>query len=213
MGITIIGNGNMAKGLTACFLNGGQSVDLHCRDTSKGEALKDELAARAKDGASLIVKQIGSELGDIVIPTVHYGTEMEDVANTYGDAVSAKIVVDISNPVDFNTFQLIPEAGVSGAEEVARLFPKAKIVKAFNTVFAGALMAGKAGGLPIDVFIAGDDQDAKQTVSKVIANSGMRPLDVGPLANSRHLEGFELLHMSLQDQVNGNWMSGIKIVS
>jgi NADPH-dependent F420 reductase len=212
MKVSIIGNGNMANGLALCFAKSGHDVELHVRDTAKGEALQQELTKDHAD-AKVSVLEMGSPIGDVLIPTVHYGDEMAEVAEQYAEVASGKVVVDITNPVDFNTFQLIPEAGTSGAEEVAKLFPGAKVVKAFNTVFSGALVKGDAGGQPIDVFIAGDDEPAKKTVSELVESSGMRPLDVGSLANARHLEGFELLHMNLQEQVQGNWMSGIKIVS
>lgn len=211
MKITIVGNGNMAKGLAARFLAGGHTVEIHARNMARGEAIRDELVKGS--GGDLTVAEIGGDVGDILVPAVHYGAEMAEVANQYADATREKIVVDITNPVDFKTFQLIPAPGTSGAEVVAALFPSAKLVKAFNMTFAAALLTGKAGGLPLDVFIAGDDDDAKKTIAGLVEDGEMRPLDVGPLANAHHLEGFGLIHMSLQDQVQGNWASGVKIVT
>jgi predicted dinucleotide-binding enzyme len=214
MRISIIGNGNMAKGLAIRMLAGGHSVDLHVRDKTKGEALRDEVKdVVTQSEAEITVVKIGGEVGDVLIPTVHYGGEMEDVAKEYAERAAGRIVLDISNPVDFNTWQLLPEPGKSGAEEVARMFPESQVVKAFNTTLAGTLVDGKAGGLPLDVFIAGDDEAAKDTIKQLVTDGAMRPLDVGPLANARHLEGFGLFHMTLQDQVQGNWMSGLKIVA
>jgi predicted dinucleotide-binding enzyme len=145
MQVTIIGSGNMAKGIAARAQAGGHSVEFHVRDTAKDADL-------AKDGVTIVT--VGSEVaGEVVILAVPYGA-MKDLTTTYGNKLDEKIVVDITNPVDFQTFQLIPKPGTSGAEEVAQIFPASKVVKAFNTVFAGTLQTGKAGGLPLDVFIA-----------------------------------------------------------
>lgn len=204
MEVTIIGAGNMAKGLASVFVKGGHSVVVHARDVEKSGDLV------AKD---VTVKELGSDVaGDVVVLATPYQAAA-DVAKTYGNALDSKILVDISNPVDFNTFQLIPAAGTSGAEELAKVFPASKVVKAFNTTFAGTLLTGKAGGLALDVFVAGDDQGAKSVVSSLADDGGLRAIDAGPLANARHLEGFQLIHMTAQEQINGQWSSGIKFVA
>lgn len=212
MQVSIVGNGNMANGIATRLLAGGHSVTLHVRDQAKGEALKDEVQAAAANGATITVVGGLESVGDILIPTVHFGEEMEAVAKEFGEAAAGKVVVDISNPVDFKTFQLIPEPGVAGAETVAALFGGSKVVKAFNTIFAATLQTGKVGGLPLDVFIAGDDEEAKKMVEQLVTDGGMRPLDVGPLKNARHLEGFCLFHMMVQEQIDGNWATSLKIV-
>jgi predicted dinucleotide-binding enzyme len=213
MNISIIGNGNMAEGIATRMLAGGHSVTLHVRDQAKGEALKEALQSAISGDVTVSVVEGADNIGDVLIPTVHFGEEMQAVAKDFAESVSGKIIVDISNPVDFSTMQLIPEPGVAGAETVAALFPDSKVVKAFNTIFSADLETGKVKDLPLDVFIAGDDADAKKTIAKLVTDGGMRPLDVGPLANARHLEGIELLHMMLQEQINGNWSTAIQIVS
>jgi len=123
-------------------------------------------------------------------------------------------VVDISNPVDVATFDsLVVPSGTSAAEQIAAAAPGARVVKAFNTTFAGNLVAGEAGGLPLDVFIAGDDAEAKQAVADLAASGGLRPVDAGPLRRARELEGFQFLHMTLQQGLGTNWSSAIKILS
>ena len=211
MNITIIGTGNMAKGIATRVVAGGHSVQLHAKDASKGGALANELKANAPSGVTVEVKAIGSPTDEVVILAIPY-TEVASVAEQYADKLNTKVVVDITNPVDFNTFQLIPAAGMSGAEEIAKLLPNSKVVKAFNTTFAGTLGAGEVDGKPLDVFVAGDDQAAKATVSQLVKDGGLRPVDVGPLSNSRHLEGLGLMHMALQDQLGSGWMSAIKIL-
>jgi len=204
MMISIIGTGNMARGIATRMVAGGHTVELHAHDMSKGEELAKELGDKAKAVA------IGTDLGGLVILAIPYDA-ITDVASHY-DNFANKTVIDITNPVDFTTFELIPEAGTSGAEEIARTLPDARIVKAFNTTFAGTLMSGKAGGFPLDVFIAGDDETAKKTVAELVRDGGMRPVDTGALKNARHLEGMQLIHMATQEQLQGGWMSAITFV-
>ena len=203
MNVTIIGTGNMAKGIATRLVSGGHKVTFHAKDEAKGK----ELASQFKD---VSVVEAGSAADEIVVLAVPYG-EVENIAKEY-NGFDGKIVVDITNPVDFSTFQLIPAPGDSGAEEIAKLIPNAKVVKAFNTTLAGALAAGTIEGKQLDVFVAGDDQDAKKTLSDVINTSGMRAIDVGPLANARHLEGFGLIQMAVQDQIGTGWMSALKFL-
>jgi predicted dinucleotide-binding enzyme len=210
MNITIIGSGNMAKGIATRALSGGHSVNLHVKEIEKGEALANDLKPSITGTVTVSVLESGSEADHIVVLATPY-TEVESIAKQY-DGFKGKTLIDITNPVDFNTFQLIPEAGTSGAEAIAALVPDAHIVKAFNTVFAGTLLTGEVAGNVIDVFVAGDDAESKNAVSKFVTTSGLRPVDVGPLANSRHLEGLGLIHMSVQEQLGTNWGSSIKIV-
>jgi predicted dinucleotide-binding enzyme len=210
MNVTIIGNGNMAKGIGTRLVNGGHKVTIHAKDEAKGNDLVAQLKA-TNESADVDLAAVGSNVDEIVVLATPY-TETEAIAKQY-NGFDGKTVIDITNPVDFTTFQLIPEAGQSGAQEIAKLIPGAKVVKAFNTTLAGTLEAGTVDGKVLDVFIAGDDQDAKNTVSKLVKSSDMRPIDVGPLSNARHLEGFGLIQMAIQDQIGTNWMSALKFIS
>lgn len=209
MNVSIIGSGNMAKGIGTRLVSGGHKVTIHSRDESKSTKLVEQLK-EIDPSADVASVPVGAETDEIVIVATPY-TEIENVGKEY-DGLAGKIVIDITNPVDFNTFQLIPEAGRSGAQEVAELLPKATVVKAFNTTLAGPLEAGEVESKELDVFIAGDDQDAKAKVSELIKTSGLRPIDAGPLANARHLEGFGLIQMAVQDQIGTNWMSSLKFL-
>lgn len=209
MNVTIIGNGNMAKGIGTRLVNGGHKLTIHAKDEANGTELVAHLKTLS-DSADVSIATVGSDTDEIVILATPY-TESEAIAKEY-NGFDGKVVIDITNPVDFNTFQLIPEAGQSGAQEIAMLIPGAKVVKAFNTTLAGTLEAGLVDGKELDVFIAGDDQEAKNTVSELVKSSDMRPIDVGPLANSRHLEGFGLIQMAVQDQIGTNWMSALKFI-
>jgi predicted dinucleotide-binding enzyme len=111
-----------------------------------------------------------------------------------------KVVVDITNPVDTETWDdLATPPGTSSAEEVAQLVPEGTpVVKAFNTTLAPTLVAGEVGGQQLDVMIAGDDDTAKEKVAQLVADGGLRPLDVGPLRRARQLEHMGFLHIAVQ---------------
>lgn len=209
MNVTIIGTGKMAKGIGTRLVNGGHAVTIHAQDEAKGNELVSHLKS-IDPSADITTAPVGSDVNDIVILAIPY-TEIEAIAKQY-NGFDGTIVVDITNPVDFNTFQLIPEPGHSGAQEIAKLMPGAKVVKAFNTTLASTLEAGVVDGKVLDVFIAGDDDESKKKVSEIVKSSNMRPIDVGPLANSRHLEGFGLIQMAVQDQIGTNWMSALKFI-
>ena len=92
--------------------------------------------------------------------------------------------------MNVDTFDgLVTPLDSSAAEELAAKLPSgAKVVKAFNTTFAGTLVAGEVAGQPLDVFIAGDDDEAKETVAGLVRAGGLNPIDAGPLRRARELE-------------------------
>jgi predicted dinucleotide-binding enzyme len=136
------------------------------------------------------------------------------IVQQYSDQLAGKVIVDITNPVDFSTMSPAVAAGTSGAEEIAKAAPAdAKVVKAFNTTFAGTLLAGQVAGQPLDVLIAGDDANAKATVSQLVNNGGLRAVDAGPLQRARELEALGLLHMAVQSTLNTGFGSAVKIIA
>lgn len=189
--ISIVGLGNMASALADRALAGGNTVELIGRDPAKAN----ELAA-ALDGATVATAGT-TPAGDIVILAVPYANAAEAVSE-YGDALHGKIVIDITNPVTPDITGLVTPDGSSGAQEIAKAAPAgAHVVKAFNTLFANVLAAGPAEGRPLDVFIAGDDAQAKAQVSGFIESLGLRPFDAGPLPMAQALENAGLLEMGL----------------
>ena len=108
---------------------------------------------------------------------------------------------------------LVTPAGSSAAEEIAKALPTSvKVLKAFNTTYAGVLTQGNLAGQPLDVFIAGDDEQAKTTLAKLVEAGGQRPIDVGPLRRARLLESLGLLSILLQSKQEKPWMTGFKII-
>ena len=219
--VTIVGAGRLAEGLAVRALAAGHRLRITDSEPGKAEALSAGLAVGAGGGdvagpepSSLSVSTIGEAVAgaDVVILALPY-PEGRIVARDQGAALSGVTVVDTCNPVDFSTFDsLLTSPGMSAAEEIAAASPGASVVKAFNTTFAAALVAGRVGGLPLDVFIAGDDERAKAQVAALARDGGMRPVDTGPLRRARELEAFQLLHMTLQGPLGLEWASAVKLL-
>ena len=194
--ISIIGTGNMARTLAIRALDGGNAVEVIDRHPAKAA----DLAAALGRGA------IAGEFGDvpaaeIVVVAVPYGS-VAAVVRQYGDALAGKVIVDISNPFNPGATGLATPDGASAAEQTAAAAPTGvRVVKAFNTVFGGVLAEGR----PLDVFIAGDDAQAKASVSAFIESIGLRPLDTGDLTMARWMEGAGVLMMGLGRHGVGNY--------
>jgi len=213
MGVTIIGAGAMARGIGTRLVAAGESVTIFDRTQANAEKLATELRANAKDSVSVKAAPAGSLItDDIVVLALYYPAE-KDVATNYREQLTGKIVVEITNPLNATFDELATSPGVSAAEEIAWILSESKVVKAFNTTFAGTLVEGEVGGLPLDVFLAGDDADAKARLMSILQKAGLRPLDVGPLKRARQLEGLGLLHITQQAALDTGFASAVKIIS
>ncbi|HEU5126801.1 MAG TPA: NAD(P)-binding domain-containing protein [Glycomyces sp.] len=200
MKMLIVGSGKMARGIGTRAIAGGHRVRIADREPSKAESLAADLGP---DAAGERLAEAGD--ADVVVLATPYRGSLE-VAREWAARLEGKILVDICNPVDFTTFDgLVTPVGASAAEQIAEAAPGASVVKAFNTVFAGRL----AGADALDVFIAGDDEGACATVAALCDDGGLRPIRVGGLKHAGALEAFQLLHMKVQDQIGGNWMTAI----
>ena len=207
MDITIIGTGNMARGIATRALAGGNAVTLLGTTAEKARALAGELPGDVRAGT------VGDPIsGDVVVLAVWYQA-LDDVLGRYRDQLVGRTVIDITNPVDPETYAPITVEDGSAAQEIARKAPGAKVVKAFNTTFAGSLVEGEVAGQPLDVFVASDSDEAKATVRRLAEGAGLRVLDAGPLAHARQLEGAGYLHMAIQPGLGGTYASALKVVS
>ena len=120
-----------------------------------------------------------------------------DVISAAGD-LSGKTLVDITNPMTADYSALTIGHSTSAAEEIQKLAPTAKVVKAFNTVFASVLQAGgKVAGRPATVFVAGDDAEARKTVSDLAVSAGLEAIETGGLTSARYLEPLAGLNIAL----------------
>lgn len=194
--ISIIGLGNMASAIGALAVKGGNAVEVMGRDEAKAAALAGELGDGATAGT-----WGAAPAGEIVVLAVLFDSAVS-VVSQYGDALAGKTIVDITNPFTSDAKGLVTPDGSSGAQEIAKAAPaSAHVVKAFNTLFRDVLAAGG----PLDVFIAGDDAQAKASVSAFIESLGLRPQDTGDLSMAHWLEGAGLLAVGLGRNGVGNF--------
>ncbi|AEM81984.1 NADPH-dependent F420 reductase [Streptomyces violaceusniger] len=194
--ISIIGLGHMARVLGARALDGGNAVELIGRDAVKTADVVGALGRGATAG------KIGAApAGDIVILAVP-ATSAAPVVSRYGGALADKVIVDITNPFNPTATGLVTPDGTSLAQQIAEAAPaSAQVVKAFNTVFGHVLAEDR----PLDVFMAGDDAQAKASLAAFIESIGLRPLDTGDLKMAQWLEGAGLLMMGLGRHGVGNY--------
>src|SRR5919205_2209532 len=214
MQVTVIGAGNMGRGIGHRLVAGGHDVTVVDRDPDEAGRLAEELSGAAQGGASVEAAGPDAELrGEVVILAVYYPGNLE-IARDLGDRLAGKVVVDFANPLNQTFDGLATEPGTSAAEEVAQSAPAgARVVKAFNTTFSGTLVEGQVAGQPLDVLIAGDDQEAKETVAQLVRDGGLRAIDVGPLEHARQLEGLGFLGITLQQPLGLNFRSAWKLIS
>jgi predicted dinucleotide-binding enzyme len=137
---------------------------------------------------------------------------VDDVLGRDAEQLAGKVVVDITNPVDTETFQPLTIDAGSAAQEIAQKAAGAKVVKAFNTTFADTLVGGEVDGRPLDVFVASDDEDAKAAIRELAEGAGLRVVDAGPLAHARQIEGLGYLHMAIQGSLGTSYDTAVKVL-
>jgi len=209
MKVTIVGAGNMGRGIGARSVAGGNDVEIVDRNPEDARALAEELG-----GAATAVEPGAPISGEVVVLALYYGSVPEAIEQL-GDQLAGKVVVEISNPIDFDTMdRLTVPADSSAAEEAQKLVPGGTpVVKAFNTTFATTLGSGEKDGTPLDVVIAGDDDAAKDKVASLVEAGGMRAIAAGPLRRARQLEHAGFLNDSLQKPLDSGFGSALKFLS
>ncbi len=207
MKVSIIGAGNMGRAIGTVAVAGGHDVEIVDRDPEDARTVADELG-----GSAAAFDPGGPVGGEVVVFAVYY-PGIKDAVRQYADRLGGKVVVDITNPVDTETWdRLATPPGTSAAEEVQQLVPEgAAVVKAFNTTFAPTLVEGEVAGQQLDVLLAGDDDEAKRKVSQLVSDGGLRPIDAGPLNRAQQLEHLGLLHISLQQPLELGFGSTVKL--
>jgi predicted dinucleotide-binding enzyme len=186
---TIIGTGNMGGAIGGVLAAGGSDVSHVTREQL--------IAAPA--------------LGDVVVLAVPYGA-VDEVIGAYAGQLDGKIVVDITNPLNFETFDsLVVPVGSSAAAEIQAKLPTSKVLKAFNTTFAATLAGKQVGGLPTTVLIAGDDSSAKGALASAITAGGIEAIDAGSLARAHELEALGFLQLTLAVGEKISWTGGFAV--
>ena len=182
MKVAIIGTGNMGAGLAATLAAAGHEVSIGARDLAKAAALADKVGHGAMGGGIAAA----AKLADLVILALPFDA-VADAIKQAGD-LAGKVLVDISNPISADYKELVIGHTTSAGEEIQKLAPQAKVVKAFNTIFAQLLAPESRPNKTLQVFVAGDDAATKASVSELARSVGFQAMDAGPLSNSRYLE-------------------------
>lgn len=181
--ITIFGKGNMAKVIGERFIKAGNTVTLL--------GSKDAVPA----------------LGDIVVLAVPYAA-VASILEANKSELEGKILVDITNPVNFATMDdLLVASDSSASEVIAKAIPLTKVVKAFNTNFASTL----AGDVATTVLLASNDEDAKAVLTSALLGSGLVVVDAGALKRARELEALGFLQITLAIREQINWTGGFSL--
>lgn len=188
--VTILGKGNVGSAVAG--LAGKAGRDVQILDT-------------ASTGTPVA--------GDIVVLAVPFGA-VDAIIAERGAELAGKVVVDVTNPVDFATFDgLVVPADSSAAAVIQAKLPEAKVVKAFNTNFAGTVASGSVGETTTTVLVAGDDADAKAAVRSLVADAGLKALDAGSLKRARELEAVAFLQITLAASEQVSWVGGFAVVA
>jgi hypothetical protein len=188
MNVTIFGKGNMAAAIAKNFEAAGNTVNYVGHETD-------------------------ATLNEVVVLAVPYPA-VDDVIDRYKEQLNGKIVVDITNPLNFETWdELVVPADGSAASEIQKKLPNSKVVKGFNTNFAGTLDSAKVGGeIPTVVLLASDFADAKEQLITALKDSPLTVVDAGSLKRARELEAFGFLQMTLAVKEAITWAGGFGIV-
>ncbi len=187
--ITIFGSGTMGSAIAGVLTRGGASIQ-HILSADTDVTIE----------------------GDLVILAVPYGA-LSAIAAGYGTQLDGKTVVDITNPVNFETFDslLVPE-GSSAAVELQKALPGTKVLKALNTNFAATLVSGTIGGATTTVLVAGDDAEAKAGLIAAVQAGGLAAIDAGTLSRAHELEALGFLQLTLAATEQVGWNAGFAVV-
>ncbi|KWR73770.1 diguanylate cyclase [Arthrobacter sp. W1] len=186
--VSIIGKGNMGQAISSVFSKAGATIQL----------------LGSGDSAT-------AAYGDIIVLAVPYPA-IEGIIAERGEQLEGKIIVDITNPLNFQTFDsLTVPADSSATAEISKALPNSRVIKAFNTNFASTIAEGKVGTTPTTVLIAGDDEDAKSQLADLVTAGGLRAIDAGASKRARELEGIGFMQISLAAGEKIAWTGGFGV--
>jgi NADPH-dependent F420 reductase len=212
--IAIIGaTGNMGSAISKSLSKGNYRLLLCANKQDKVQALVQQIKS---GNASADVEGIDCSVqasweADIIIAAIPYEAEKE-VAGKIKEMANQKIVISIANPLNETYNGLVTAADTSAAEELQKLLPNSKVIKAFNTTFAADFSTPVIDDKQVDAFIAGNDEEALQAVTEIVSEAGFNPIVAGDLSVSRTLEHMQLLLIQLGMKYNYNWLAGWKIL-
>lgn len=208
--VGILGSGDVGKALARGFAGLGHEVKIGSRTPSKLDDFVKAEGARISSGTFEETARFGDLL---VLATLGAATE-EAIEMAGIDHFDGKVVIDTTNPLQFAPGK--PPSFFVGhddslGERIQRLIPKARVVKAFNTVGNPLMVHPKLPGGPPDMFLCGNDEDAKKTVGQICQHFGWGVIDVGGIESSRYLEPMCLVWV-LHGMRTGTWMHAFKML-
>ena len=204
MRLAIIGAGNVGKGLGGAAVKAGHDVTISSRNAEHYSESAKAIGARAAGTADAVRD---AEVVVLAIPA----DSIVDTGRSLASHVGGKILVDVSNRVNPREPGSVLD-GSSVSEKLQAAVPDARVVKAFNTLFASTYADPAPSGQVRDAYVAGDDDVAKASVLELAGSLGFRPIDMGPLAVARVLEGMALCNILLQIRNGWPWQSGFKLI-
>lgn len=203
--VSIFGLGKMGLAITDIAARGGASIQI-VKHSAKSDT------SRGRSDAEYAI--FGDDLtGDLVILAVPQAAH-QNIIEQYRDRLGGKVVIDISNAIDFTTYER-PEAlrGTSAALELAKQLPAdVSVLKAFNVNLADTLKAGTNGTTTTTVLFAGDDAGGKAALANIIEAAGLRAIDAGPLPRSRELEALDFLQITMAASGKTQYESGFTLL-
>ncbi len=200
--VTVIGAGNIGSAVANIAVKAGATTQVLDRDAAKAKAVSDKVIAGTVSETAIT--------GDIVVIALPYPA-MHDVLEANKAQLAGKIVVDVTNPIDFSTGDMLEIAEGSAAEQFASQFPEVTILKAFNTNFAATLATGEIAGKPTTIMVAGDDDEAKSSLRTLVDAAGYKSVDAGALKRARNMEAFGALQINLAVAEQISWMGGFAV--
>lgn len=201
MNIGIIGVGNVGRALTSASIRAGHSVTVSSTHLEQTQRVAEAMGARAASSNRGAVDD-----ADAIILAVPFDA-VDAIVDELGPSLDSKVIIDVTNRFDPQQLD-----GTSNAEKIQAKLPRARVIKAFNTVFAAHQHQPTIDGIQLDGFVAGDDEDAKATTLSLVKSMGLRLIDAGPLSMSRALEGMALLNIWLNMKNGWPWQSGWKLL-
>jgi hypothetical protein len=212
MRVGILGTGDVGQALGSAFVTLGHEVRMGARDARNEKAAAWAKAAGPTASAGTFAD--AASFGELVVFAT-LGVANEQIVKATGpDPFAGKVIIDATNPLDFSGGMpptLAISGSDSGGEQLQRLLPGARVVKAFNTVGNALMFRPDLPGGPPDMFISGNDDDAKRQVAGLLDEFGWGVVDVGGIESSRYLEAMCMVWV-IAGAVTGNWNQAFKML-
>jgi len=201
----VLGTGRMGPRLAAMFARAGRRVVLGSRDSDRARTIVEDLGI-----PTLSAGCYGDALkAQAVLPAVFIRDGLFDLLDRHGQSLTGKLLIDISNPFNADYSDFVTPWDTSGAEELQKRFPQARVVGAYKNVFSEVFDQPEFDGSLSDVLVTGDDEAAKAEFMALASGTPFRYLDAGPLKQSRTVERLTFITSRLGRQLNSypkmNW--------